>query len=63
MNQPDIKDPKYWKCSMFYYNPNDPNRYVPRPEGLGLSPNYAHPDIYFIVGAALAIIVTLIFFL
>ncbi len=61
MGEPESNDPQYWKWSVFYYNPNDKNRFVQRPDGLGLSPNYAHKGIYLIL--ALVLLVILVFLL
>jgi len=62
MSEPDINDPKFWKWRVFYYNPRDKNRYIPRPEGLGLTPNFAHKDAYIIPGAILLIILVLVLY-
>ncbi len=62
MVEADFNDPKFWKWSVFYYNPHDKNRWVPRREGLGLCPNYAHKDIYLILGGTLLILLIFILF-
>ncbi len=62
MDEPDISDPTYWKWSIFYYNPKDNNVLVPRPNGLGLTFNYAHKTPYFIIGCILVITLTLVLY-
>lgn len=56
MAEPDINDPRFWKWLIFYYNPEDKNRYVPRANGLGLTPNFAHKSIYIVIASAILII-------
>jgi len=62
MDEPDIYDPKYWKWSTFYYNPHDQNRFAPKQEGLGLTPNFAHKSIWFMAGGILIITLILVLY-
>ena len=41
---------------MFYANPTDPRIFVPKPDGLGITLNLAHP-ISWVMIAALAVVV------
>ncbi len=36
-------DPSNWYLGVFYYNPDDPNAFVPKRFGLGWTINFAHP--------------------
>ncbi|MGZ3928929.1 MAG: hypothetical protein ACXVJG_18365 [Mucilaginibacter sp.] len=63
MAEPDINNPKFWKCAIFYYNPEDKNRFVARPNGLGLTPNFAHKNIYIILVIALLIVLVFVVFI
>jgi uncharacterized membrane protein len=62
MNEPDINDPKFWKWSVFYYNPKDEHLFVPRPDGLGLSFNFAHKTPYIIIGGILILVLALVLY-
>ena len=61
MAEPDINDPRFWKWLIFYYNPGDKNRYVQRPNGLGLTPNFVHKSIYIVIACTLLIILIFVF--
>ncbi len=36
-------DDQYWRAGVFYYNPDDPEPFVPKRFGLGWTVNFAHP--------------------
>lgn len=36
-------DERYWLGGLFYYNPDDPDLFVPKRFGIGQTLNFAHP--------------------
>ena len=44
-------DERYWLGGLFYYNPDDPDLFVPRRFGIGQSLNFGHPRAsWFLIG-------------
>ncbi|HEX8998106.1 MAG TPA: DUF5808 domain-containing protein [Ktedonobacterales bacterium] len=41
--QIDRDEDRYWLAGVFYYNPDDPDPFVPKRYGLGWTINFAHP--------------------
>jgi uncharacterized membrane protein len=51
-------DERYWPGGMFYYNPDDPDLFVPRRFGIGVGLNYGHPRArLFLFGLLLLVMV------
>ena len=48
-------DDRYW-YGFFYYNPNDPNPFVPKRYGLGWTINFGHPAGKLIAAVMVAMI-------
>ena len=48
-------DDQYWR-GFFYYNPDDPEPFVPKRYGWGWSLNFAHPAAKAIIGALVVIL-------
>jgi uncharacterized membrane protein len=58
----DRNDARYWYAGMFYYNPDDPDAFIPKRSGLGWTLNFAHPRsklVALIIVAAVLLPVTL----
>ncbi len=36
-------DDQYWYAGVFYYNPNDPEPFIPKRYGFGWTVNFGHP--------------------
>ncbi len=36
-------DDQYWYLGVFYYNPDDPDPFIPKRYGIGWTVNFAHP--------------------
>lgn len=51
----DRTDPRHWRAGIFYYNPDDPNLWVERRWGVGLTLNYAKPIAWGITGTLFAL--------
>jgi uncharacterized membrane protein len=55
-----VDDDKFWKLGVFYFNPDDPNWFLPARFSVGWTCNFARPIVWvFIVGLAL---ITAVFF-
>jgi uncharacterized membrane protein len=48
-------DPNHWKLSVFYYNPGNPQVFVPKKTHLGWTVNFARPIIWAACAALLAL--------
>jgi len=48
-------DDQYWR-GFFYYNPDDPEPFVPKRYGWGWTLNFAHPAAKAIIGALIGIV-------
>jgi len=62
----DRSDPRFWRAGVFYCNPDDPDLWVERRWGVGLTLNYAKPVAWGITGTLLAlpvIVVSLLYVL
>lgn len=52
----DLTPESAWTGGLFYFNREDPALAVPRRDGFGYSPNFAHPTSWFLMLAPLGII-------
>lgn len=44
-----VDNDRYWKCGVFYYNPDDPSLFLPERFGVGWTLNWARPAVWAIV--------------
>jgi uncharacterized membrane protein len=49
------RNPKHWKLSIFYYNPNEPHLFVAKRLGTPATLNFAKPMAWAITAMILAI--------
>lgn len=52
----DRSDDRYWFACLFYYNPDDPDPFVPKRFGIGWTINFGHPGGKLIGAAILALL-------
>jgi uncharacterized membrane protein len=51
------RNPKHWKLSLFYYNPDEPRLFVAKKSGLPLTLNFGKPMAWAIANLTLAIVI------
>lgn len=52
----DRQDERYWRGGMIYYNPDDPDPFVPKRFGIGWTVNFAHPGGKVILAVMVAMV-------
>lgn len=50
---------KHWKGGLFYFNPQDPDLYIPKRHGRGVTLNFAHREAWVVLGTVLGVMLSL----
>ncbi|MCL2530511.1 MAG: DUF5808 domain-containing protein [Coriobacteriia bacterium] len=53
-------DDTHWKLGVFYFNPNDPNWFLPARFGIGWTCNFARPFVWVLIAALVAVTIAFI---